>query len=109
MVEKLATFYGTEICKINGETFYSFPDINSLADGSVEEKLKKNGFGYRAKYISKSAQMIVESGGEDWINNLKGMKYNDAKKALMLLTGVGAKVITLIASVLSDKKFKYIN
>lgn len=92
MVEKLAKFYGTEICKINGETYYSFPEVQFLADASVEEKLKDNGFGYRAKYINKSAQFIVDSGGEKWINNLKEMKYNDAKKMLMLLTGVGAKV-----------------
>lgn len=92
MVEKLATFYGTEICKINGETFYSFPDVKALADVAVEEKLKENGFGYRAKYINKSAQFIMESGGEQWISDLKVMKYEDTKKILMSLTGVGAKV-----------------
>lgn len=92
MVEKLATFYGTEICKIDGETFYSFPNIKSLSQSSVEEKLKANGFGYRAKYISKSAQFIMQSGGDNWISKLKEMEYVDAKKNLMSLMGVGAKV-----------------
>lgn len=92
MVEKLATFYGNEICQINGQSYYSFPEVAALAGESVEEKLKQNGFGYRAKFISKSAQYIMENGGEDWINDLRKMKYDDAKKTLMSLTGVGAKV-----------------
>lgn len=96
MVEKLAKFYGTEICKIDGQTFYSFPDVVSLSDPSVEETLKQNGFGYRAKYIFQSARHIMESGGIEWIKDLKEMKYLDAKKTLMILTGVGAKVNTII-------------
>lgn len=92
MVEKLAKFYGTEICKINGVSYYSFPNVKSLADPSVESKLKENGFGYRAKYISKSAQLIAEAGADTWIEKLKAMTYDNAKKTLMSLTGVGAKV-----------------
>lgn len=92
MVEKMATFYGNEICQLDGVTYYSFPRVDKLAEKSVEEKLKSNGFGYRAKYISRSAQFIVENGGDDWIDNLKSMKYEEAKKTLTLLTGIGAKV-----------------
>ncbi|KAG5882733.1 hypothetical protein JTB14_004030 [Gonioctena quinquepunctata] len=96
MVEKLAKFYGEEICELNGEKFYSFPKVESLAQKSVEEKLKSNGFGYRAKYISKSAELIVTEGGDKWVEKLKGMKYEEAKKTLMLLTGIGAKVADCI-------------
>lgn len=92
MVEKLAIFYGSEICKLDGVTYYSFPDIKSLAGDYVEDKLRKNGFGYRSKYISKSAKLIMDLGGEEWINKLKEMKYDNAKKTLMSLTGIGAKV-----------------
>nr|CAH7742284.1 unnamed protein product [Callosobruchus chinensis] len=96
MVEKLAKFYGEEICQFEGNTYYTFPKAEALAGDSVEEHLKKNGFGYRAKYISKSAQMIVENGSDKWLHELKEMSYLDAKKALMTLTGIGAKVADCI-------------
>lgn len=92
MVEKLAKFYGEEICEVDGEKYYAFPKVNSLAQESVEEKLRTNGFGYRAKYISKTAEYIMDSGGEKWINNLQTLPYEEAKRELMLLTGIGAKV-----------------
>ncbi|XP_023021512.2 8-oxoguanine DNA glycosylase [Leptinotarsa decemlineata] len=96
MVEKLAKFYGKEICELNGEKYYSFPKVESLAQKSVEANLRTNGFGYRAKYISKSAELIVNEGGDQWVKCLLEMKYEEAKKTLMLLTGIGAKVADCI-------------
>ncbi|XP_028140193.2 N-glycosylase/DNA lyase [Diabrotica virgifera virgifera] len=96
MVEKLAKFYGNEICEVEGEMYYSFPNVEQLAGNKVEDKLRTNGFGYRSKYISKSAQYIAEQGGNDWLVKLKNMPYDDAKKSLMELTGVGAKVADCI-------------
>lgn len=92
MVEKLALFYGEKICELNGETYYSFPSVNALSADKVEQILKNNGFGYRAKYISKSAKHINNEGGEKWIENLKQLNYDKAKECLMTLTGIGAKV-----------------
>ena len=92
MVEKLAQYYGKKICDINGESYYTFPEVEDLADKGVEQKLRDNGFGYRAKYISNSAKLISESGGKLWLNKLKEMKYEDAKKRLISLMGIGAKV-----------------
>lgn len=93
MVEKLAKFFGSKICDLNGTTYYSFPTINSLCSDNTEEILKKNGFGYRAKYISKSAKYIQDEGANKWLANLKQMDYVKAKENLMRLNGVGAKVI----------------
>lgn len=92
MVEKLAIYYGEEICEVDGKIYHSFPTIDQLNVEGVEQKLKENGFGYRAKYISKTAQMIKENGGDDWVESLKKLSYADAKKELMKLTGIGAKV-----------------
>lgn len=94
MVNKLAKFYGEKICEIEGNEFFGFPDVEALAGEGVEEKLKANGFGYRAKYIHKSAQMIMDNGGIDWLRELETMSYSDAKRNLMRLTGIGAKVRT---------------
>ncbi|KAF5275197.1 hypothetical protein FQR65_LT04229 [Abscondita terminalis] len=96
MVEKLALFYGSKICDVNGTEYYSFPKVDDLAHPSVEEKLRNNGFGYRAKYITKAAQEIVNNGGTEWLEKLKQMDYDDAKKNLITLTGIGPKVADCI-------------
>lgn len=93
MVNKLARFYGKKICEIDGNEFYSFPDVEALAQKGVDEKLKENGFGYRSKYINKSAQIIMKNGGREWLAKLKTMSYFEAKQNLITLTGVGAKVL----------------
>lgn len=41
-------------------TFHPFPPPEALAKQGVEEKLRKLGFGYRAKYIAITARMLCE-------------------------------------------------
>ncbi|XP_014360721.2 N-glycosylase/DNA lyase [Papilio machaon] len=96
MVEKLCTFYGEEICEYEGVKYYSFPDVNKLSGSQVEQKLCDLGFGYRAKFIQKSAAQIVEWGGEEWFDTLQNMKYKDARQELMKLCGIGPKVADCI-------------
>lgn len=95
MVNKLAELYGERICEIDGKVYYSFPAIDKLTGANVEKDLRDNGFGYRAKYISTSAKMIADAGGDLWLKKLKNMDYPDAKKSLMSLSGVGEKVTTI--------------
>lgn len=82
MVNKLAVLYGEQICEIDGKIYHSFPTIDKLTGINVEEELRNSGFGYRAKYISKSAQMIADAGGDKWLKELKNMDYPDAKSLL---------------------------
>lgn len=58
----------------------------------MESKLRNLGFGYRAKFIQKSAAQIVEWGGVQWFNSLQEMKYKEARQELMKLCGIGPKV-----------------
>ncbi|XP_068623607.1 N-glycosylase/DNA lyase [Battus philenor] len=96
MVEKLCTYYGEEICECNGVKYYTFPDVDKLAELQVESKLRELGFGYRAKFIQKSAAQIVECGGGKWFQSLRNMNYVDAKQELMKLCGIGPKVADCI-------------
>lgn len=90
MVEKMCSLYGD---KIEGTTYHAFPDIKTLVGGKIEEDLKIAKFGYRAKFIQQTAEKILELGSEEWIEKLKNMDYSSAKKELMLLPGVGPKVL----------------
>ncbi|GAK64984.1 N-glycosylase/DNA lyase [Moesziomyces antarcticus] len=43
--------------------YHPFPSPEALAKAGVEEKLRELGFGYRAKYLAKTAQMLCEQHG----------------------------------------------
>ncbi|XP_071545748.1 N-glycosylase/DNA lyase [Panulirus ornatus] len=92
LVDRLCRLYGTPLVTVDGITWYSFPGVSSLAMPGVEEKLREQGFGYRAKFIHKSAQMIMEKGGEAWLHSLRSLPYQDCHSQLMCLNGIGAKV-----------------
>ncbi|XP_046964005.1 N-glycosylase/DNA lyase [Vanessa cardui] len=92
MVEKLCKHYGDKICDHEGTTFYAFPEVEKLSNPQIESELRDLGFGYRAKFIQKSASQIVEWGGEEWFKSLQEMKYKDARLELMKLCGIGPKV-----------------
>ncbi|KAK3912058.1 N-glycosylase/DNA lyase [Frankliniella fusca] len=96
MVEKMCLLYGSEVGKKNNQVYYAFPDVDQLADPSVEQDLRKAGFGYRAKFIQKSAAMILSQGGQSWLESLQDKPYEEAKSALMELPGIGAKVADCI-------------
>ncbi|SNX82690.1 related to 8-oxoguanine DNA-glycosylase [Melanopsichium pennsylvanicum] len=44
--------------------YHPFPPPEALAKEGVEEKLRHLGFGYRAKYLAKTAQMLCENHGK---------------------------------------------
>lgn len=92
MVNKLCELYGDPIAEIENQKYHSFPVVESLAQSFVETELRKAGFGYRAKFIYQSACAITKFGGRVWVENLKLLPYSEAKKELMKLPGIGAKV-----------------
>ncbi|XP_037776376.1 N-glycosylase/DNA lyase-like [Penaeus monodon] len=92
LVDRLCKLYGSPVATVDGTTWNSFPRVTSLAKSGVEETLREHGFGYRAKFISKSAQMILEKGGEEWLFSLRKLPYEECHAQLMTLNGIGAKV-----------------
>lgn len=64
----------------------------------MEAKLRQESFGYRAKFIQKSAEEILEKGGLEWFHKLERLDYKDAHSELIGLTGIGPKVYTNIGT-----------
>ncbi len=86
----------TSLCTIFGKTveydnlkFHSFPEPHRLANASIND-LCRCSVGYRARFIKQAAK-IVQSNGIDF-ESLKNSNYEDAKKELMDVLGVGQKV-----------------
>lgn len=92
MVEKICKLFGEQIV----DEYYTFPSLEKLADSEVEAVLREEKFGYRAKYITKAAQQILDKGYLDWYESLMGMKYKEAQSELVQIYGIGAKVADCI-------------
>jgi N-glycosylase/DNA lyase len=114
MVSNLCLHYGPLIGHIDGVPYHDFPTPQALAKPDVEAHLMKLGFGYRAKYIYKTAVMVAEKeDGLAWLDNLCNPEspafgkeigeagelveggregYRKAHQELLALHGVGPKV-----------------
>lgn len=60
----------------------------------MEDRLRKESFGYRAKFIQRAAAEIEEKGGLEWFGRIQDMDYKSAHTELVTLTGIGPKVLT---------------
>lgn len=113
MVDKLCTYYGTYVATWQGRQYFDFPTPSALTKPGVESHLRELGFGYRARYIAQTAQMIANEKEPGWLDGLRnpespvfGQKakpggemkpegrdgYRQAHEKLLELQGVGPKV-----------------
>ena len=72
-----------------------FPGIERLAE-VTEQELRAEGFGYRGATIPKVAQILASNGGERYLDDLANGSYEDARKELISLPGVGKKLADCI-------------
>lgn len=62
----------------------------------IDAELRLAKFGYRAKFIQKSAEEIVAKGNLQWFQLLQELDYKSAHAQLVQLTGIGPKVADCI-------------
>jgi N-glycosylase/DNA lyase len=91
-LEKISKKFGTKIIFQNQE-FFLFPEPKKLAKASINE-LKSCGVGYRAQFIKEAASMTMLKKID--FEYLKKSNYQDAKKEICLIPGVGDKVADCI-------------
>ncbi|KAK5946039.1 8-oxoguanine glycosylase ogg1 [Knufia obscura] len=118
MVDKLCTHYGRFIAAWDGRAYHDFPPPTALCGKGVEAHLRELGFGYRAKYIARTAQMVANERDDGWLDSLRNpespayggsagpageMKpegrdgYRLAHEKLLELQGVGPKVADCVS------------
>ncbi|XP_029011285.1 N-glycosylase/DNA lyase isoform X1 [Betta splendens] len=103
MVERLCEALGSPLCQLDQASYYDFPSLSSLADGSVETRLRDLGFGYRARFLQQSAKQIIDVYGIQWLESLRSVPYPQARNALRTLPGVGTKVADCVCLMSLDK------
>ncbi|XP_054634957.1 N-glycosylase/DNA lyase [Dunckerocampus dactyliophorus] len=103
MVERLCQARGNLLCQLDQTSYYDFPSLSALADNSVEACLRELGFGYRARFLQKSAKQILDNHGPKWLEGLRNVPYVEARDALRALPGVGTKVADCVCLMSLDK------
>ena len=88
MVSTLARAYGTPI-EFDGASYHAFPTPDQLAT-ATERELRDLGLGYRAPYVVRTAEMVVE--GVAHPNTARSLEYETARDYLTQFVGVGDKV-----------------
>jgi N-glycosylase/DNA lyase len=85
--------YGEKRVSENGVEYYDFPTPQKLSEATLEELFSCN-LGYRSRYIRETASSIYHS--EIDLEALYDMDYASARKELLKLCGIGAKVADCI-------------
>ncbi len=85
--------YGEKKVNSSGVEYYDFPTPKALAEASIDDLYACN-LGYRSRYIYETANSVYR-GDIDLAAVLK-MDYASARKELLKLCGVGAKVADCI-------------
>ena len=91
-LEKISKKFGKKV-KIQNKEFFLFPKPEKLANASIEE-IKKCGVGYRAPFIKQASKMIILK--KINFEYLEKCDYQEAKKNICLIPGVGNKVADCI-------------
>ncbi|ODQ79405.1 hypothetical protein BABINDRAFT_171637 [Babjeviella inositovora NRRL Y-12698] len=104
MCDNLCIHYGDYVASYNGTKYFTFPPPAKLVAPSIEAELRALGFGYRAKYIEKTALLVhLSSTGVADLHALRAADYDTARAALLQFTGVGPKVADCVALMALDK------
>jgi N-glycosylase/DNA lyase len=110
-VNNLCLHYGPLIGYVADQPYHDFPPPEALSGPDVESHLRQLGFGYRAKYLARTATTISEEKPAGWLNSLGNHEksedterdleilqeggcsgYRKAHEELLQLQGVGPKV-----------------
>ena len=87
-LQKLCRKFGKKV-RFQKRNFVLFPEPKRLARATLQE-LKECKLGYRSKYVLDTSQAIAS--GEVDLDELKKMKYEQAREVLLKLPGIGDKV-----------------
>jgi N-glycosylase/DNA lyase len=91
-LEKITKKFGTKVT-IQNKEFFLFPKPEKLANASIDE-IKTCGVGYRAPFIKQASKMIVLK--KINFEYLEKCNYEEAKKNICLVPGIGNKVADCI-------------
>lgn len=70
MMNKLCVKYGTPLGSYQAQDYWTFPPPSALSGTGVEAELRELGFGYRAKYLHRTAVIVDQERPAGWLESL---------------------------------------
>ena len=98
-LERISKKFGTRV-RFQNQEFFLFPKPEDLANASIDE-IRECGVGYRTKFIKEASNMVFLK--EIDFEYLKKCNYQDARKNICLVPGVGNKVADCVMLFSLDK------
>ena len=93
LVKRISENYGNFLGEVNGEKYYSFPDVKAL--GKIAEKdFREMKTGFRAPYLYDASNKL--SKGIISVESLRGLSEEETRKKLIEIKGVGEKVANCV-------------
>ena len=95
-IKKISEMWGEPV-QYNGNTYYTFPTLESLKD-ATEDEIRSTGASFRSKYIFDTVQKLYKcslgiEGFEEYdLNRIKSLSDDDCHTEMQKFAGVGAKV-----------------
>ncbi|KAM7537760.1 hypothetical protein Aperf_G00000062761 [Anoplocephala perfoliata] len=96
LLTKLSERYGKKLWSNGTISVRSFPTLEALSHPKLESELRIMGFGYRAKFIPAAVKKLNMAGGDEFLETLRESPYEECKRFLLQLPGVGNKVADCI-------------
>ncbi|MBP3338724.1 MAG: DNA-3-methyladenine glycosylase 2 family protein [Lachnospiraceae bacterium] len=93
IVRDISRKFGNELGEYEGNTYYSFPDLQVLQNAS-EDDFRQLKTGFRAPYIMDAICKMSEGLSRDTFDALS---YEEAVKEMLKIKGVGEKVANCVA------------
>ena len=91
-LETISKKFGTKV-RFQNQDFFLFPKPEELAKVTIKE-LRNCGVGYRAKFVKDAANMVFSN--KINFENLQKSNYQETKKKMCIIPGVGNKVADCI-------------
>ena len=81
------------------EPVFTFPSLQELRSKATEADLRRLGWGYRARYVMQTMEILHNLGGERYLTDLREKESDPivVQEALLQFAGVGRKVADCIA------------
>ncbi|MEN2500743.1 MAG: 8-oxoguanine glycosylase ogg1 [Marteilia pararefringens] len=97
MVRFISNRFGRSIAEYGGVEYKAFPSITDLSSvKDLEQILRDNKFGYRAKYVANAVNQLENLGGNAYLESLKFKSYSECNSELCKISGIGQKVADCI-------------
>jgi N-glycosylase/DNA lyase len=90
-IEAMCARFGKQVCEHEGLCYYAFPETQALLHADELHLRTSGSLAFRAKHIQ-SVAAFLSLKDDDWLLSLRDVSFQEARKQLAAIRGVGPKI-----------------